>query len=187
MYEIAIIGAGPAGASAAIFTGRAEKKTLVFDLGESIAKKAWFDNYYGIDEISGPELYQKGKQQLQNVGAELKVEKVMSIKKEATGFLIETTEASYLAKQIILATGFATDLAERMGIEMIAGIEPKIPKVVKVDATGKTNINGIWAAGIIAGNTNHAVVVAGDGAKVAINIVSEINGQRYVDHELDKK
>lgn len=66
------------------------------------------------------------------------------------------------------------------------GSEPRIKKIVDVDKIGKTNIDGIWAAGTCAGVSVHAIITAGDGAKVAINILSELNGERYVDHDVMK-
>ena len=56
MFEIIIIGAGPAGASAALFAAKAGKKTLLLDHGKSMTQKAWMDNHYGIDGIAGPDL-----------------------------------------------------------------------------------------------------------------------------------
>ncbi len=52
--------------------------------------------------------------------------------------------------------------------------------------SGKTNIEGIWAAGTCAGVSVHTIITAGDGAKVAINLISELNGERYVDHDVLK-
>lgn len=48
MYDIAIIGAGPAGSSAAIFAAKAGKKTLVIDSGKGMTQRAWVENHYGI-------------------------------------------------------------------------------------------------------------------------------------------
>ena len=56
MYEVAIIGAGPAGGSAAIFTAKAGKKTVILDSNQSATKRAWMQNHYGVAEISGPDL-----------------------------------------------------------------------------------------------------------------------------------
>ena len=61
MYDIAIVGAGPAGASAALFAAKAGKKTVVFDNDKSITKKAWIENHYGVMEITGPDLVETGK------------------------------------------------------------------------------------------------------------------------------
>jgi len=74
-----------------------------------------------------------------------------------------------------------------MGVETKDGTEPRIKTVIKADAEGRTNIPGVWAAGTCAGVSVHTIITAGDGAKVAINIISEMNGSRYVDHDVLQK
>jgi len=186
MYDVAIIGAGPAGASAALFTAKAGKKTLVIDSDQSITKRAWVENHYGVEEITGPDLVAIGKKQAAKFGAELNEGKAQAIEKQEDGFKIVTENATYEAKHVILATGLMADLAEASGIETKPGTEPRIKTVVKADAEGKTNIPGIWAAGTAAGVSVHTIITAGDGAKVAINVISELNGERYVDHDVLK-
>lgn len=183
-YDIAIIGAGPAGSSAAIFTAKAGKRTVVFDDGQSIAKRAWVENHYGIEAISGPDLLETGKRQAQNFGAELVNTKVTDIKKTGEHFLITTDNGEFAATQVIFATGLLADTAEKVGLNTKPALEPRIKTIIDVDATGRTNIPGIWAAGTIAGVSVHNTIIAGDGAKVAINVISELNGQRYVDHDV---
>lgn len=187
MYEVAIIGAGPAGASAAIFTAKAGKKTLVLDHDKSITKRAWVENHYGVMEITGPDLVEIGKKQAAKFGATLENAEVTNIVKTDSGFRIETEGgASYEAGQVILATGLSADLAEKIGVKTKEGTEPRIKTVIDADAAGKTNIEGIWAAGTAAGVSVHTIITAGDGAKVAINLISELNGERYVDHDVLK-
>lgn len=186
MYDIAIIGAGPAGASAALFAAKAGKKTLVIDSDKSITKRAWFENYYGILEMTGPDLVEIGKKQAVKFGAELLTSTVQNVTKTEAGFHIETENGAFDANQVILATGLGVDLAEKAGIRTKNGTEPRIKTVIDVDADGKTNIDGIWAAGTVAGVSVHAIITAGDGAKVAINVISQMNGERYVDHDVLK-
>lgn len=187
MYDIAIIGAGPAGGSAAIFTAKAGKNTVIIDSDQGVTKRAWLDNHYGIDGITGPDLVETGLKQAKKFGAELIKSKVTEIEKVAEGFKIVTENNTVEAKQIILATGFLTDLAEATGLVTKAGTEPRVKTIFDVNAQGKTNIEGIWAAGTCAGVSVHTIITAGDGAKVAINLISEINGERYVDHDVLKK
>jgi thioredoxin reductase (NADPH) len=186
MYDVAIIGAGPAGASAAIFTAKAGKKTVLIDNDKSITKRAWIENHYGVMEATGPDLVETGKKQAVKFGAELVNGQVVNIQKSEAGFQVETENQTFEAKHVILATGVATDLAEKIGVKTKPGIEPRIKTVIDVDAAGRTNIEGIWAAGTVAGVSVHTIITAGDGAKVAINIISELNGERYVDHDVLK-
>jgi thioredoxin reductase (NADPH) len=186
MYDIAIIGAGPAGASAALFAAKAGKKTIVIDSDQSITKRAWVENHYGVAEITGSDLVDIGKKQAAKFGAELIKDKAVELNKSGEGFQVVTESGSYEAKHVILATGVSVDLAEKAGVTTKPGTEPRIKTVIAADQAGKTNINGIWAAGTAAGVSVHTIITAGDGAKVAINAISELNGERYVDHDVLK-
>ena len=187
MYEIIIVGAGPAGASAALYTAKAGKKTLLIDSDQSVTKRAWIENHYGAPEVTGPDLVEIGKKQAAKFGAELVADKVSNIEKKEGQFIVTTENgASYQGSHVILATGMLTDLAGQIGVTLKDGTEPRIKTVIDADAAGKTNIEGIWAAGTVAGVSMHTIITAGDGAKVAINIISEINGSRYVDHDVLK-
>lgn len=186
MYDIAIIGAGPAGSSAAIFAAKAGKKTLVIDSGKGMTQRAWVENHYGINEIAGPELVETGKKQASKFGAEIVEDSVVNILSENDVLTGETETQTFQAKHVLLATGALTDLANKIGLKLVPGTEPRIKNIVEVDENGKTSINGIWAAGTVAGVSVHTIVTAGNGAAVAINIISELNGERYVDHDLLK-
>lgn len=186
MYEIAVIGAGPAGGSAALFTAKAGKKTVILDSNKSITKRAWMENHYGVAEISGPDMVSVGIAQAKKFGAELIETTVTGISKTDDGFKIDTENGPVEAKHVIIATGMMTDLAESSGLKTKPGTEPRVKTIFDVDAAGKTNVDGIWAAGTCAGVSMHTIITAGDGAKVAINVISEINGERYVDHDVLK-
>ena len=186
MYDIIIVGAGPAGASAALFAAKAGKETLLIDSDKSITKKAWVENHYGVKEIAGPDLFEFGKEQAARFGAKLVQNEVINVEKQDGGFTVQTDNESYQGKHVILATGLAVDLAEKIGLKTKPGTEPRIKTVLDVDVDGKTEIAGIWATGTVAGVSVHTIITAGHGASVAINVISELNGERYVDHDLMK-
>ncbi|HZG55522.1 FAD-dependent oxidoreductase [Paenibacillus sp.] len=187
MYDIAIIGAGPAGASAAIFTAKAGKSTVVIDSDKGVTRRAWFENFYGIMEIDGPTLVDIGIAQLKKLGAEYILDEATDIAAVEGGFSIATAGgASFQAKHVVLATGLSVELGEKLGAKTAPGTEPRIKSIFEVDAAGRTNVPGVWAAGTVAGVSMHGVITAGDGAKVAINLISELNGERYVDHDVIK-
>lgn len=186
MYDVVIIGAGPAGASAGLLTAKAGKKTLILDSDKSVTKRAWIENHYGAPDITGPDLVETGKKQAEKQGAEIVINEATLIKQGNDGFIVETENGSYEGKNVILASGMAVDLGEKSGVKTKPGTEPRIKSVFDVDNDGKTNINGIWAAGTCAGVSMHTIITAGDGAKVAINLISELNGERYVDHDVLK-
>ncbi|CAM3640716.1 FAD-dependent oxidoreductase [Cohnella lubricantis] len=187
MYEVAIIGGGPAGASAALFTAKAGKKTLVIDSDQSVTRRAWIDNHYGAPAISGPDLVDTGKKQAEKFGAEFVTGKAVKLTAGTDSLTVETETGTYEAKHVIVATGMFVDFAEASGIQTKPGTEPRIKTIIDATPEGKTNVANVWAAGTVAGVSMHTIITAGDGAKVAINVVSELNGERYVDHDVMKK
>ncbi|NBD26903.1 FAD-dependent oxidoreductase [Paenibacillus glycinis] len=187
MSDIAIIGAGPAGGSAALFAAKAGKKTLVLDSDQSVTKRAWVENHYGVPETSGPDLVEIGIRQAKKFGADVVQAKVTKISKTDDGFSIATESGdAYEAKVVIVASGLFLDFAEASGLNTKPGTEPRIKTILDADADGRTNVAGIWAAGTCAGVSMHTIITAGDGAKVAVNVISELNGARYVDHDVLK-
>lgn len=106
MYDVIIIGRGPAGISASLYTIRANLKTLVIGREGGALKKAdKIENYYGFSEpISGKFLLQEGEKQALRLGVEIVEEEVISIEKEEH-FEIATSKEKYSAKAILLATG----------------------------------------------------------------------------------
>ncbi|MDC3418109.1 NAD(P)/FAD-dependent oxidoreductase [Aquibacillus salsiterrae] len=187
MYDVLIVGGGPAGSSAAIFTAKAGKKTVVIDNNKGVTKRAWVKNHYGVVDVEGPDLVETGRKQASVYGADYVSATVTNITKDDSGFTVETDEETYQAQHVILATGFATDLAEKIGLKTKEGTEPRVKTILDLDEQGKTNVEGIWGAGTIAGVSVHTIITAGNGANVAINLLSEIDGERYVDHDVLKK
>ena len=108
MYDIIIIGAGPAGLTAAIYARRAAKKTLVLEAktyGGQIINTLDIENYPGETHISGFDLANKLYSQAESLGAELVFEKVEYIADKGEFKEIKTDEKVYRAKAVIVATG----------------------------------------------------------------------------------
>ena len=105
MYDIIIVGAGPAGLTAALYAGRANKKILVLEAkvpGGQIVNAHEVSNYPGIDNISGADYATNLYNQVVNLGVDIKFETVLSINDDKE---VTTKESTYKAKAIILATG----------------------------------------------------------------------------------
>ncbi len=108
--DLIIIGAGPAGLTAGIYAVRSELKTLVIESklpGGQIATAGEVENYPGFpDGIRGIELAEKMKQHAENAGVEIKtLKEVQKIEKKQDKIEIHTSEETYTAKAVIIATG----------------------------------------------------------------------------------
>lgn len=108
MYDIIIIGAGPAGMTAGIYGRRAEKTVLMLDntgFGGQIVNTPEVENYPGFSHISGFELASNIYEQATKLGAEMIFEKAVAIEDRGTSKVVRTGQNSYEAKAVILATG----------------------------------------------------------------------------------
>lgn len=108
MFDIIIVGAGPAGLSAAIYAKRSGKNVLILEAktyGGQIINTPNIENYPAIENISGFEFAQNLYNQAKNLGATIKFEKVTMINNYDEYKEVITTSNSYKAKVIILATG----------------------------------------------------------------------------------
>lgn len=108
-FDVAIIGGGPAGLTAAVYASRGGMKTVIFEkalVGGQITTTADVENYPGFeDNMSGFDIADKMRKQAEKFGTEIKQENIMSIQSENFGKLVETDSNKYNAKTVILATG----------------------------------------------------------------------------------
>jgi thioredoxin reductase (NADPH) len=155
--DLVIVGNNPAGASASVFAARAELSTLVIDADKGFTRRAELNNHLGFpDGITGPD------------------------------GLVLTTEIRR-ANRGHRPAGRRRDedqARQAAGVTTAPGTEPHVNSIVAVDPDGRSSQTGVWAAGTVAGTTMHTVVTAGDGARVAINLISSRKGERWVDDDV---
>ena len=108
MYDIIIIGGGPAGITAGLYGKRAGKKVLVLEankVGGNILKAHMVDNYPGTPHITGEELGKIFLQQALDLDIEIKYEKAMNIMDSNDKKIVQTLDNMYETKTVIIATG----------------------------------------------------------------------------------
>jgi alkyl hydroperoxide reductase subunit F len=111
MYDLIIIGAGPAGITAAVYAARKRMELLVItrDIGGQAAWSGDVENYTGYQFISGPELAAKFEEHLRKYNIALKEnESAVEIKKIGSTVSVRTDKATYQAKAVIVASGKRT-------------------------------------------------------------------------------
>jgi len=105
--DVIVIGAGPAGLSAAIYLGRAKREVLVVDSGKPMAR--WepdIQNYLGFpDGISGDDLIDRGRSQAERFGAEFAEDEIVNASGWKGAFAVEGRQGVYEAKRLLIATG----------------------------------------------------------------------------------
>jgi thioredoxin reductase (NADPH) len=173
IYDVIVVGAGPAGLSAAIYTTRRALKTLLIskDIGGQASLTDEIENYPGFDKIGGMELMQKFQTQAKSFGAEFMFTEVTDLKKTGDLFLLKTTDNKELqAKAVILAFGLTPRNLEVPGEKELTG------KGVTYCAT---------CDGPLYKGKNVVVVGGGNSALDAAEFLSHLAKQVYLIHRRD--
>lgn len=167
MYDVIIIGAGPAGMTAAIYCARRAMKVLVVskEMGGQVAKTFLIENYPGLKSVDGVELVFAMKAQVESLGVEIVTGVVEKIEKVVTGgFEIISAEKHYLAKTIIIATGL---VKKKLGV----------PNEEKYDGRGLSYC--INCDGPLFKDKTVAVVGGGNSGAEAVEFLAKICPQIY--------
>ena len=178
MTDVIIVGGGPAGLSAALFTAKNGLDATVFDTDETWMHKAYLFNYLGIEEIDGSEFMDRARSQVADFDATLREDAVTDVAATADGFEVETESGSHEAPYLVLATGADRELGETLGVEFTD------EGVIDVDVSMETSVEDAYATGaMVRPEEWEAVIAAGDGGAAALNILSKEKGERY--HDFD--
>jgi len=181
--DVAVVGGGAAGLIAAHFLVRAGLQVHVFDQDRSILKRARLLNLPGHDELEGRELLASLRAKLAEAGVATSTEKIADIVPD-DGFTVHLGDGTTVgARYVVLATGQGTLKLPSLPVETDEARQPFVKVNVRTDKWGATSVPGVWAAGVVAGWPSQAVVCAGSGAAVAIEIASAAKGEFWVDHD----
>jgi len=111
LWDVVIVGAGPAGLAAAIYTGRAGRATLVLEKmvpGGQILLTDWVENYPGFPDGVAPfDLMQGFRKQAERFGARIETDEILTLERSAAGWLLKGRGGPYEGRAVILAMGSA--------------------------------------------------------------------------------
>lgn len=174
MYDVIIVGSGPAGMTAGIYAVRREMKTLIVgkEVGGQMVLASEIENYPGFEKISAFELINKFKQQALKFGVEMKDDEIKQIERTTEGgFLLHTNRETFEAKTVIISMGLA-------------------PRRLAVDGEVEFNGRGVSYCANCDGpffrNKRVAVIGGGNSALDAAEVLSKIASQVYLIHRNDQ-
>jgi thioredoxin reductase len=185
MVHVAIVGGGPAGLSAALFTQKNGLETTVFDTDGTWMHKAHLFNYPGIGSQDGTAFLETLREQVDSFGVDRRqgVE-VTDVEHNGAEFTVSTDAdaddevESVAADYVVLATGANRDLAESLGCAFDGD-------VVDVSVSMETSVENAYATGaMVRAEEWQAVISAGDGAAAALNILSKEEGEHFHDFDV---
>jgi len=179
--DVCIVGGGPADLTAGLFTERAGLDTVVLSSGEPIlCRNAHLENVPGFPAGVNSRLFlEMLEDQADRNDCARRERKVTDLSVLDTLFEVET-ESETIRSRFVICTSWA-DTDYLGGIDGV-GLTKRGSKIyVDVDSHGATGVDGLYAAGRIAEKHHQTVVVAGDGASVALEVIDESDVPFYHD------
>ncbi|EIW17992.1 MULTISPECIES: NAD(P)/FAD-dependent oxidoreductase [Pelosinus] len=176
MYDLIIIGGGPAGLTAAVYAARKKMNTLLLtkEFGGQLMWTKEIENYMGYQFISGPELMGKFEEQVKRFAVAIQYEEVNGFVVNQDGtFLVKTEEKEYQSKTVILATG-----KRPRGLD-IPGEKEFTGRGVSYCATCDGPFFDNKAVAVIGGG-NSAVQAALELSKIAHNVYLVVRNDHYI-------
>jgi len=174
LYDLVVVGGGPAGLTAAIYARRYGLKTVVLTevVGGLMVENPWIENYPGFGRISGEELARRMREHAESLGAEIKLEKVKEIERKGKKFAVRGEWGTEIeARSIIIATGLERKRLNAKNEKKFAG------KGVSYCAT----CDAAFFRGKVVG-----VVGGGNSAGIAALLLSEFAKKVYIIYRRDR-
>lgn len=184
MTDVIVIGGGVAGLQAGVFTAKAGEETLVLDSEESLVlNTSNIQNLIVEESITGREVLKRGKEKLEEFDGEFKEEKVKKLERTDEGFHIETSEDEYNSEYVVIASAGNHDYIE-LDLDYEDGVEgPYMMDEHIVTDDSNRAAEGLYAAGLANTWEYQTSTALGDGAKAAVNLLSDKYGEPYTDHD----
>lgn len=179
MPDVIVIGDGPGGLSAALFLAKNQVEVVVFGQDKTAMHYALVRNYLGVPEILGSEFQRIAREQVTAVGATLRNERVETVAPADAGWVV-TLEggAQVSARYLVLSEGKGARLATQLGLAFDEATG------IATDRNARSSRDGVYIVGRSARpGRSQAIISAGDGAAAAIDILSLIKGESFVDWE----
>ncbi len=185
-HDVAVVGGGPAGLSAALFTAKNGLSTVVFDTDSTWLHSAHLFNYLGIGSVGGDAFLETARQQVDDFGAQRHPAEVTDVSADGEGFTLTVADGDgnadaageHTASYLVLATGADRSLAESLGCAFTEA------DVVDVDVTMETSVADAYATGaMVRAEEWQAVISAGDGAAAGLNVLTKERGEHF--HDFD--
>jgi hypothetical protein len=183
-HDVCVVGGGPAGSSAAVFTAREGLDTVVFDRGNSSLRQcAYLENYPGFPAgVDVETAYDLFHDHVREAGGEVVDDLVASVEPLETGFRVTTQEGRELTTERVVAAStyddsYLLDLHDAFAVVETDedGEESRHFDYDHPNEHGRTAVDGLYVAGPLGGVESQVAIAVGHGARVGVGLLTDRN------------
>ena len=176
--DVVIIGDGPTGLTAALYLAKNGMGAHVLGDDKSPMHKALLYNQPGLPGATGSHVLHVTRQQVIDLGGHIHIQHAIGVQRVGQRYHVNTQKGDvFTGKYVVLAGGRNRHLAELLGVH----IEDR---AVKIDIHGRTSQENVYAGGNMARGVTQAVISMGDGAAIALDILSQEKGAPFHDYDV---
>jgi len=178
--DVVIVGGGVAGLTCGIYTARAGLATIVVDAGPSILERnAMLENYPGFPGgVDARRFLAGAREQAADAGCSFVDGRVAGVTRDGSGFAATTAEETVRAERVVAASWSDASYLDELDVETV---DRGTKTFLEVDGGGRTSVDGVYAAGRLAGKPHQAVIAAGHGGEVGLAVVHDSDVPLYHD------
>jgi thioredoxin reductase len=179
--DVCVVGAGPAGLTAGLYTARAGLDTLAVNTGESILRRnAHLENVPGFPAGVNSRLFlDMLEDQADRNGCDRRETQVTAVNNSFGDRLTVETDDGSIRTNYVICTSWAE--TEYLALDAVGITTRGSKRYIDVNNRGETGVNGLYAAGRVAGEPHQTVVAAGHGAKVGLSVIHDSEVPFYHD------
>jgi len=177
--DVTVIGKGPSGLSASVFTARADLDTVVMNEGEPILRRnAHLENFLGFPAGVNSRLFvDMGEDQARRNGVDFEQGKAKAIEENGDGFMVKTDKGDHETSYVVVASWSDASYLNGFDIDM----KQQGSKTYVETEDGRTSVDGLYVTGRLAGQPHQTIVNAGHGAKVGLSVIHDSEVPFYHD------
>ena len=176
--DVVVIGDGPTGLTAALYLSKNGMGVHVLGDDKTPMHKAELHNHPGAPGATGSEVIHTTRQQVIDFGGRIHLQRAIGAQLVGERYHISTEAGDiFTGRYLVLAGGRNRHLAEILGVEIV-------DRAVKIDIHGRTDHDRIYAGGNMARGITQAVISMGDGAAIALDILTREKGEPFHDYDV---
>ncbi len=176
-HDVVIVGGSAAGLAAGVFTARHGLDTLVLRGGHTaLLRCSILENYLGVPNVDPADFLDVATEQARDAGCRVENRRVKRLCCVGAGFAVDAGDETITSRRVVAASGPENDYLQEIADGALyrgPATHDNLEYYVPCDDAGRTEVDGLYAAGRLSGIEHQVLIAAGNGARVGLAVVRD--------------